>query len=582
MWSRLATAVGLLLTLATFASAQNPRAYSRALPPDASALSRLNLRTEWTLYLPVDGSRDAIELIQTFDNQIFIQTRNGLLMVVDARTGQLQWSAALGNGGQTNTYPVAVNREFVFVMNVTRLYAFYRSNGVTEFVVDLGSVPTAGLAADDTAIYCLVVARPGTAGVQRIVTLDLPQPIAVVDPSKPRNEAGKATNPADAIAGRYPASGANRALTSDNIERRAGGGTFDAPTGGMAGSRTPSLAVVSRLSPPYTMEGGPFSPSVSIVPSLRQPYHLRDDGSHNLQKTPSLGTIPPSVAAALALSDLRPRGVVPPLRWEYGLTNRVLFTPSQTHSRLWIATDSKAYLALSKLNKETEVIGALSDRLAASPAQFGMIAYVPLMDGTVLAVDLDVGNLQSGLVANWRVNLGGVLNRTPMVTKDAVFLSGDNSGVARVNRANGQVIWRTEPAADRIIGVNQDFAYIRDRQGRLLIYDANRATDPSTQRAIPLTSLNLAEFNIPVVNTVSDRVYLAADNGLLVCVRDASAKYASPVRMAPINSFNPIPRAGTPGAKDAPKDSMPPNEAMPKDKDAAMPKDKDGQDPKKN
>ena len=75
MWSRLATAVGLLLTLATFASAQNPRAYSRALPPDASALSRLNLRTEWTLYLPVDGSRDAIELIQTFDNQIFIQTR---------------------------------------------------------------------------------------------------------------------------------------------------------------------------------------------------------------------------------------------------------------------------------------------------------------------------------------------------------------------------------------------------------------------------------------------------------------------------------------------------------------------------
>jgi len=573
MWSRLAAVVGLVLTLATFAGAQSPRTYSRALPPDASTLSRLNLRTEWSIYLPVDGSRDAIQLIQTFDDQLFVQTRNGLLMVIDARTGQLQWSAALGDGSQSNQHPVAVNQDFVFVMNVTRLYAFYRYRGVTEFVVDLGSVPTAGLAADDTAIYTLLTARPGTAGVQRIVAFDLPRPINVVDPTKPNSQLGKApTNPAEEIARRYPTSGANRTLTSDNFERRRGGGNFDAPTGGMSGSKTPSLAVVPRLSPPYTMEGGPFSPSVAVVPSLRQPYHLRDDSSQNLQKTPSLGTIPPSVAAALALADLRPRGITPPLRWEYGLTTRALFTPTQTPSRIWVATDDKIYLGLSKLTKQTEALGASSDRLAASPAQVGTIAYVPLLDGTVLAVDLELGNIQSGLVAIWRVNLGGLLNRHPLATKDAVFLSGDNSGVTRVNRANGQVIWRTEPAADRIIGVNQDFVYVRDRQGRLLIYDAVRATDPTTQRAIPLTSLNLAEFNIPVVNTVSDRVYLAADNGLIVCVRDASPKYATPVRMVPIAAVNPLPKGRAPGAKDAPKDTMAPAEAMPKDKDGQVPK----------
>jgi outer membrane protein assembly factor BamB len=269
------------------------------------------------------------------------------------------------------------------------------------------------------------------------------------------------------------------------------------------------------------------------------------------------------------------------VRWEYGLTTRALFTPSQTPSRIWVATDDKIYLGLSKINKQTEALGATSDRLAASPAQVGTIAYVPLMDGTVLAVDLDLGNIQSGLVVSWRVNLGGLLNRTPLVTKDAVFLSGDNAGVARVNRANGQVIWRTEPAADRMIGVNQDFVYVRDRQGRLLIYDAVRATDPTSQRAIPLTSMNLAEFNIPVVNTVSDRVYLAADNGLIVCVRDASPKYAAPLRMAPAASVNPLPTNRVPGAKDAPKDPMTPIDGMPKDKDGAMPKDKDAPDPKK-
>src|SRR6185312_2319506 len=123
---------------------------------------------------------------------------------------------------------------------------------------------------------------------------------------------------------------------------------------------------------------------------------------------------------------------------------------------------------------------------------------------------------------------------------------------ARVNRDTGDLVWRTDPTADLLLAVNQEFAYVRDRQGRLLIYDVRRATDPLRHFSVPLTGYNFPEFNVPVVNTVSDRLFLAADNGLVVCLRDASTKYVRPLRMAPPVTVNPLP-------KEAPKkDGMAP------------------------
>jgi hypothetical protein len=173
-------------------------------------------------------------------------------------------------------------------------------------------------------------------------------------------------------------------------------------------------------------------------------------------------------------------------------------------------------------------------------------------------VDLEGGSKASGLNILWRTNIGGVLNHTPVVTEDAVFASGDHSGVVRVDRKTGLQVWRTDRQADKLLAVNQDFAYVRDRLGKLLVYDARRATEASG-RAAPLTGLDLPEFNIPVVNTSTDRLFLAADNGLIVCLRDAARKYEAPVRMAPVVQSDPAPRAvAPPAAPMAPMEAMPP------------------------
>jgi outer membrane protein assembly factor BamB len=580
MWYRLAAAAVLVLSAVALGTAQTPETYSRALPPDKGVLDRLNLRTEWVLNLPVATKRDTIALVQTIDDQLFVQTRTGMLLAIDVRTGQVQWSAALGNRTYTNIYPVGANSRFIYVVSVTQLYCFHRYSGVTEFVVELskptisgfGGAPVQGPTADESGVYLVLGASPGTGGTQRVTAFNLPRSIAVVDPfraagQKPPPGATRPPNPVDELTRRYPVEGAARTLNPDVFEPSRGGGPRGYPAGGTTSTRSPSLAAMPRVSPPYTLQGQPISESLQIVPSLRQPYHLRNDAQQNLQRTPSISTIPPSVASALALTDLRPKGVEPTLRWELGLNTRVQFPVLITPLRVWAVTDTRLVMALSKVDRTVELTAVLQNEIAAAPGQAGTIGYVPLTDGNMVAADLSAGNRSSGVNVLWRVNVGGIMNHPPVVTKDAVFASGDNSGVTRVDRASGDVIWRTDTTADLLLAVNEEFAYIRDRQGRLWVYDVRRATDPAGRRTVPLSGYDFAAFNVPVVNTMSDRLFLAADNGLLVCLRDASPKYARPVRMAPEVIVNLFP-------KEAPKkDGGMPTPGMPPEAPPEKPKD---------
>ena len=172
--------------------------------------------------------------------------------------------------------------------------------------------------------------------------------------------------------------------------------------------------------------------------------------------------------------------------------------------RVWAIADNRSVRVLSKVDRKTEMVAGVQDQVAAPPGQAGTIGYFPLADGNMLAIDLAGGTTEGGVNQLWRVNVGGILNHLPVVTRDAVFASGDHSGVARVDRTTGELAWRTESMADLVLAVNEEFAYVRDRQGRLLIYDVRRATDPARRMSVPLTGYNFPEFNVPVVNTLED------------------------------------------------------------------------------
>jgi outer membrane protein assembly factor BamB len=528
----------IMVSLAAGIHGQSGRLGSLGLP-SVSALDRLNLRTEWSLQLPMEINRDAIMQAQTIDEQLFVQTRTGLFFAIDSRTGQIQWQKQLGNGGYSVMHPAAANQRLVFVTHVTKLYAFHRYTGNVEFEIDLGSGPTAGLAADDTGVYCVLGMRSGNSAAHRITVYNLLNPIPVpsqqrvgpIDPQRPwiKDAYG---SPVDEVMKRY-APGTHPAHGGEQIPAiRPYSHSNAEPTGGYTGSRTPSLSPLPRITPPYTLTNENYTPSLNALPSLRQPYHLRTESSKYIQSTPSIGTIPPSVAAALALTDLRPKPIQPPIRWEYGLGGRIEYPPLLTQRRVWVFLSPQHAYAFNKKDRTLELTDRLVDNITAAPVLAEDTIYIPTANA-LLAVNGQLGGTDSGLELLWRTPIPGRNNHSPFVTSKYVFASGDETGVICLDRRSGQVLWQSDKDIDTVFAANEEFVYTRDRAGNLLVFEAGRPTDPFRQRSLPLAELEVRDYNLVITNTVSDRIYLATKGGTIICMRDKAPKYATPVRIWP-------------------------------------------------
>jgi outer membrane protein assembly factor BamB len=162
-------------------------------------------------------------------------------------------------------------------------------------------------------------------------------------------------------------------------------------------------------------------------------------------------------------------------------------------------------------------------RLLAPPGQFGDTAYIGSADANLYALNLTTGRLR------WRFTAGTPLTRQPVALEQDVYATSERGGLTRLDRATGETLWRvprgrgvreSNPDADRFLAANPKFVYATDPSGRLLVLDR--------KRGVRLSVYDTRHFRFPVVNDVTDRLYLAANNGLIVCLRDRD--YPRPVR----------------------------------------------------
>jgi outer membrane protein assembly factor BamB len=568
-----ALVAGGLVATAPAAVAQ-PGVFSAATMPTPAQLRPLNLTPVWTTAVPVEGQKDGVELVQIVDaNQVFAQTRSGVLVALDAMTGAQQWAARYDTL-YAPVIPVAVNEKYVFAVNVIRLYCFQRYTGVLEWAFNLPMAPQAAPTVDEDHVFV-------TVGAGRLVALTVPNPITMPDkvltrrsdiPGASPSSDPRAANPAAVVASRYPSG--NRRLLYDDERFEESRVRLSEPGAGLATlQRSPSLSTLPTMTPPYRLfdDRGKYlfrTESLAAVGSLRQPYQLRDPTSASAQRTPSIAAIPPSVARVYELANLMPRSVQPKVKWVYGSTVRILFPPLLTRQRVWMTTSSPVIVAVLKDDKTPQVEANIPDVVAAPGAQAEDIGYLPLADGNLLAVDLTAGGGPT-LRLVWRANVGGAMDRQPVPRAEGVYVSGVGTGVARVDRKSGLVTWRTEMEHDTLLAVNREHAYVWDRTARVHVYDRLRAGDPVTKLSLPLVSVALPGFSVPVTNGVTDRVMLAGDNGLLVCLRDASPAYARPyVHIAPLHAAPAMP---VKQAEAPPADTPPP----PKKEEKKEPEKKD-------
>jgi outer membrane protein assembly factor BamB len=158
----------------------------------------------------------------------------------------------------------------------------------------------------------------------------------------------------------------------------------------------------------------------------------------------------------------------------------------------------------------------LDVQIEVPPGQHGDTVYIGSVAGNVYAYNIGAGRLE------WRTTLGSRVKRQPVALDDDVFVV-TTRGLSRLNRVlrfdpatkrevdGGQELWRNRNG-DQFLAANAKFVYALDASGRLLVIDR--------RRGLTLSTADLRAFRVPVPNTVTDRLYLVANNGLIVCLHD--------------------------------------------------------------
>jgi outer membrane protein assembly factor BamB len=412
------------------------RVYTRPEPPPREVLDRLNLRLHWFTNVPMDGTRDGLSSVQVLGRDMLVQTRSGLVALLNAETGEARWRARVGVPYRVVGRPAA-NSHTVLVVSNTFLYGLDRRTGAVqwEFRVPGGGVTTAPVA-DEDSVYLA-----GSNG--RLVNFLLPRMDLLALEKK-----GLIASTAEPVSNLY-----------EKGKRSTG-----------------AISIQGALRESFIQE--PFGP---------QPRQVWENVTGHLD-------VPPLLTAEL---------VVP-------------FMPDGTAVALTKIPQEKA--------GEVEVYHFAADGpIRVRPGQYGDIGYVGSQDTNVYAL-----NLVSGRVL-WRYTVGQPVTRRVVALEQDVYVTTEDNGLERLDRADGIALWRvrygnrvreSNTEADRFLAANPKFVYATDDSGRLLVLDHRLGHR--------LSIYDTRAFPVPVVNEQTDRLYLAANNGLIVCLHDK--EYVKPVR----------------------------------------------------
>jgi outer membrane protein assembly factor BamB len=267
-------------------------------------------------------------------------------------------------------------------------------------------------------------------------------------------------------------------------------------------------------------------------------YVLRDIDVSNTAPPPSATGRAPTEAEVAAAGRARFIRILPRGAWTYFSEGRNLeHQPVQSEQAVMMPTTDGHFMATQKIAPLTLYDIAVGS-LSAPLAQYDTVAYAVTSELRVLAIDIPSGN------TIWTANTAGMITQRPLATDEDLYVATEGVGIYRYNRRTGEEIWHCLDGAF-VLAHNRLMTYALDRNGALAVIDRARGT--------VLSRLCARDFVYPVANDVTDRVYLAANNGTLLCLHDRSLPRPLAVRPQPA----PAPESIVPTAP-APAGAPPP------------------------
>jgi outer membrane protein assembly factor BamB len=269
----------------------------------------------------------------------------------------------------------------------------------------------------------------------------------------------------------------------------------------VAKEAAPSRRDADKTASPVDRPASPVAGGVRVSTSIGAMASATGRTSGTLV---SIGT----KASALEAARLATASTFQPTRdWSDNSGLRIEVPPLQTPDTVFLVGTGGRIAAFSKgAEGGVRYNKVLADDLVlVPPGQYKDEAYVASRDTSLYAIIIPTGAVK------WRFTAGSAVTRRPAVTDQDVYVSVEQGGLRRLNRADGSQIWQNREA-DRFVAMNSKIVYATDSAGRLLLLDRARGTQ--------IGILNARDFPVPIINDYTDRVYLGSNDGMLICLHD--------------------------------------------------------------
>ncbi len=252
----------------------------------------------------------------------------------------------------------------------------------------------------------------------------------------------------------------------------------------------------------------------------------------------------PTVNGAIESYTLADPKAVP---WIYKSLGRAMVQPAHGFGSLAWPTDfGHLYVAsatarsiLYRLESRETIVAtptfAAADRLIA-----------PTVDGYVYC--LQPARQTSNIL--WKFSSGETLSQSPLVHGEFVYVLSDDRNLYSLSTRDGLPQWKS-PGVNKVMAISGDKMYAVGEVGRLVVLDLKTGSRIAT---IPLD-----EFDLPITNSVTDRLYYGTKLGTLQCLREVGHRW--PVVFEPSDGKKPKPKpSAKPAAGGAPAAEPKPGE----------------------
>jgi outer membrane protein assembly factor BamB len=194
--------------------------------------------------------------------------------------------------------------------------------------------------------------------------------------------------------------------------------------------------------------------------------------------------------------------------WQFQLETPVLQPPALFGTHLVFADGKGTLFSFQKDQRALADVIKSPTRISAPLSRQGTDQfYVASEDHNIYCYRLETGSMRP----MWTYQTGHRVLQKPMPIGQDVFVAVENGGLHCIDSTTGQRRW-VQPRGARFLGASKRLVCVGDSQGRTLVLDR--------QKGQVAGSWDSREFAMQVENPVSNRIFFANHDGLILCLQD--------------------------------------------------------------